>query len=123
MPSGQPDQQEERSDEAEDPLLDEAWARLEAEWGAPQAHRRFVALCASLGRLAEAGARYRVVRMGDPERREQAEEGIEIVLEHAMRSLSQIRTEPSRRGVERAQLLALLIGSAFVFTALWLLLR
>ncbi|MBW2460321.1 MAG: hypothetical protein JRH11_01660, partial [Deltaproteobacteria bacterium] len=54
--------------ECPDPI-DVAWNEVEGAWDDRDAHKRFVALCQSLGRLPEAGRRYREVREGGAEDR------------------------------------------------------
>jgi hypothetical protein len=71
--------------------IDEAWARVEAEWGDPEAHRRFVGACVALECLPEAGRRYREVREKDPERSEEAERQINALIALATQQLQDTR--------------------------------
>ena len=75
--------------------IDEAWARVEAEWGAEEAHRRFVGVCIALDRLPEAGKRYRMVRETDPMRRDAASKQIERLIALATQQLEDTRVAPS----------------------------
>lgn len=76
--------------------IDEAWAKVEAEWGSEDAHRRFVGVCVALDRLAEAGKRYRKVRETDPARREDAVKQIDTLIVLATQQLQDTRVEPTR---------------------------
>jgi hypothetical protein len=75
--------------------IDEAWARVEAEWGDENAHRRFVGVCVALDRLPEAGKRYREVRESDPARREDAAKQIDTLIVLATQQLQDTRAQPS----------------------------
>lgn len=77
--------------------VSEAWRAVEADWSSTEAHRRFLAVCDSLDRLAEAGRRYRIVKETDPNRRAAAEARIEELLGLAMKRVRLDRTEPSQR--------------------------
>ena len=76
--------------------IDEAWAKVEAEWGSEDAHRRFVGVCVALDRLAEAGKRYRKVRETDPARREDAVKQIDTLIVLATQQLEDTRVGPVR---------------------------
>ncbi len=75
--------------------IDEAWARVEAEWGNPEAHRRFVGVCVALDRLPEAGKRYRHIRETDPSRRDQAIQHIDTLIALATQQLQDTRVAPA----------------------------
>ncbi len=75
--------------------IEEAWARVEADWGNEDAHRRFVGVCAALDRLPEAGKRYRAVRETDPERRDTAAKQIESLISLATQQLQDTRVTTS----------------------------
>jgi len=79
---------------AVDPI-EEAWARVEAEWGNEDAHRRFVGVCMALDRLPEAGQRYRKVRETDPARRDDAARQIDRLIALATQQLQDTRVEPA----------------------------
>jgi hypothetical protein len=101
---------------AEDPdPVEQAWAQLVEQWEEAEAHRRFLGLCAALGRLPEAGSRYRNVRntAADPERRAIAEQQIDRLLAFAVSTLEQVRTDP---GPHPARPVLLAVG--VVLTAL-----
>ncbi|RLB46374.1 MAG: hypothetical protein DRJ42_27795 [Deltaproteobacteria bacterium] len=94
--------------ESPDPI-DVAWNEVEAAWKDRDAHKRFVVLCQSLGRLPEAGRRYREVREGGEEgRRADAQREIDAILTMAMSTLEAIRTPPR----ERPRVLVLFIALA-----------
>jgi len=75
--------------------IDEAWARVEAEWGDENAHRRFVGVCVALDRLPEAGKRYREVRETDPARRDDAAKQIDTLIVLATQQLQDTRVQPA----------------------------
>ena len=75
--------------------IDEAWARVEAEWGDENAHRRFVGVCVALDRLPEAGKRYREVRETDPARRDDAAKQIDTLIVLATQQLQDTRVMPA----------------------------
>ena len=71
--------------------IDEAWATVEAAWADEEAHRRFLGICMALGRLPDAGSRYRQVRESDPARAEVAAEQIDRLLGLATQQLEGTR--------------------------------
>jgi hypothetical protein len=75
--------------------IDEAWARVEADWGDEDAHRRFVGVCVALDRLPEAGKRYREVRETDPTRRDHAAKQIDTLIVLATQQLQDTRVQPA----------------------------
>ena len=75
--------------------IDEAWTRVEAEWGNEDAHRRFVGVCVALDRLPEAGKRYRKVRETDPTRRDDAAAQIDRLIVLATQQLQDTRVRPT----------------------------
>jgi hypothetical protein len=75
--------------------IDEAWAKIEAEWGNEDAHRRFVGVCVALDRLPEAGKRYREVRETDPGRRDYAAKQIDTLIVLATQQLQDTRVRPA----------------------------
>ncbi len=114
-----------------DPPVDEAaeaieaaWRRVEEAWDAETAHTAYLTLCASTGRLAEAGRRYREVRERDAGRAALAAAQIDRVLGLAMQSLAAIKTEPNPRSA-RTKLLLVAVGvsGAMIASALLALLR
>jgi hypothetical protein len=76
--------------------IDEAWARVEAEWGDEDAHRRFVGVCVALDCLPEAGKRYREVRDTDPTRQDDAAKQIDTLIVLATQQLQDTRVEPAQ---------------------------
>lgn len=72
--------------------LEAAWSN--ADWADDQAHTKFIALCASLGRLDFAGRRYREVKESEPHRAELADARIEKLIVHAMQTLEFGRQPP-----------------------------
>ena len=107
-----------------DDPIDTAWAEVEADWSSEAAHKKFLTLCASLDRLAEAGKRYRAVKESDPERAEVATAQIDRLLGLAMQNLQVLKSEPrTRSGKQVLFLIALGICGALVVTALMAMLR
>jgi len=108
---------------AVDPI-DEAWARVEADWGDEEAHRRFVGVCVALQRLPEAGKRYRHVRETDASRSEDAARQIDRLLVLATQQLEDTKvvrgtTEHKRTLTWAAFFIMLMLMGA----GAWLLLR
>ncbi|MFW5920524.1 MAG: hypothetical protein ACOCUS_01690 [Polyangiales bacterium] len=112
------EQVEERG--APDPI-EQAWARVEANWEDDEAHEHFVGLCAAQGRLPEAGKRYRAVRDSDPERSEEARRRIDRLLTLATRSLELTRSEPPDVDATRRKITFFALGLCLVLIgwALW----
>jgi hypothetical protein len=81
--------------------IDEAWARVEAEWGNEDAHRRFVGVCVALDRLPDAGKRYREVRDTDPARRDDAVKHIDTLIALATQQLQDTRVQPANNEHKR----------------------
>jgi hypothetical protein len=92
--------------------IHEAWEKVDQAWDDPEAHRRFIALCRTLGRLAEAGGRYRAVRETDPARAESAKAQIDALIAAAMVEMQAHRSPPpvarARRWLTAAALLLML---------------
>lgn len=103
--------------------IEAEWQRVAGAWDEPAAHRRFLVLCQSLGRLDQAGRRYREVRDREPERRADAERRLDEILALAMQSLAALKTEPPPKRPLWLVLLAALVGGAIVVVSLVLLLR
>lgn len=101
--------------------IDEAWARVEADWGDEEAHRRFVAVCVALDRLPEAGKRYRLVRETDPFRREAASTQIDKLIALATQQLQDTRVGPSGAAHKRTLtwaaffIMLMLMGAGVLF--------
>lgn len=111
------------ADGAPDPIA-VAWQRVEASWEDPDAHRAFLTLCVTLGRMPEAGRRYREVRDGDPERREEAQRRIDELLAMATHHLQRSASPPpERRGRQRLLWIAFALSLAMVGLVLWTLVR
>ncbi len=108
---------------AVDPI-DEAWARVEADWGDAEAHRRFVGVCVSLNRLPEAGKRYRQVREADPSRRDEASKQIDKLIALASQQLEDTRATPATVEHKRAlQWVAFAIMLGLMGVGAWLMMR
>ncbi len=90
------------------------WSRVEEDWDSPEAHRRFLGLCAELDRLADAGTRYRSVRDNDPQRAETAAKQIDSVLAVAMAKLDVTKTVARPRKNRRVLYMAVGVALAMV---------
>jgi hypothetical protein len=101
--------------------LELAWSKVEAEWDDDDAHKRFLGLCVALGRLPEAGGRYRKVREQDasPARREQANQRIEDLLSLAMKTMETLRSPEEPPDKSRLFFIALGVASSIVLLAVW----
>lgn len=108
---------------ADDPV-DRAWAEVLAAWGDDAAHKKLVALCAALGRLPEAGKRYREIRDSDPSRRAEAQKRIEQLLAAAMARLEVERAPRDDRSKRRLLfVVALALMLAMIGAAAWAVVR
>ena len=104
--------------------IDDAWAKVEADWGSEEAHRRFVGVCVALDQLPEAGKRYRQVRDGDPARREEAAKHIDTLIALATQQLQNTKVAPSTTGHKRTLTwLAFTMMLVLMGVGIWLLLR
>jgi hypothetical protein len=82
--------------EAERVLIDAAWDKLQVDWQSDEAHRRFIALCATHGALGEAGSRYRALRDAEPARSAEIELRLKAVMAAALAQMSNARTPRPR---------------------------
>ncbi len=98
--------------------VDAAWAELEAHWDDPDAHKRFLALCLTFGRLPDAGARYRKVKEQDPARAERAGQQLEAVLAAATIALYESKS-PAPQKHNRLNVFAIAVAATLVIAALW----
>ena len=81
---------------AEGDPIEAAWAAVEASWESAEAHKKFLVLCDTLDRLAEAGQRYRKVKDTDPARRAEASKRIDELLGFAMARVRVDKVEPAK---------------------------
>jgi len=110
-------------DHGADPVA-QAWARVEAEWDDPDAHRRFLGLCASLGQLPEAARLLREARDRDPGRRERAQKSLDALVNVAVAAMAATRTEPPKRNkTSRFWLIGLGVSLALIAAAFWTMMR
>lgn len=95
--------------------LEAAWGKLLEDFADEDAHRRFQALASTLGKLPEAGARYRKVRDddADPAKKEVARRQIERLLGLAMQSLA-VEKSPPRKPQQDRRLLFIAAGITIV---------
>ncbi len=104
----------------EDPV-EAAWQHVLEHWKEEAAHEAFLALCADLGRLAEAGRRYRAVmdQSDDPERAAEASSYVDRVLGLAVTLMRSERSDASRF-VRRGKLVLYLLATLFFLaTGAW----
>src|SRR5262245_60034251 len=105
-----------------DDPLQTAWDELEKSWSDPAAHKKLIGLAASLGRLADAGRRYRDVRDGKdetPERREMAKKSIDQILAAGMAMITAEKTAPAPKQHPKLFFVAAGVCLAMVLFALW----
>lgn len=103
-----------------DESLEEAWAHLEESWDEDDAHKRFIAVCDAIGRLDEAGARYRAVREADPARAAEAARRIDQIVVRALATLHAQRVEPPAAPRRRLLWVAAAVFLALTFTTMWM---
>jgi len=103
-----------------DESLEEAWAQVDEGWGDDGSHKRFIAVCDAIGRLDEAGARYRAVRESDPQRAEEAERRIDQIVARALATLQAQRVEPPERSRRGLFWLSVLVFLAILLTTMWM---
>ena len=82
---------------AHEEVIQSAWEALMASWDNDDAHRKFLALCESVGRLDAAGQRYREVAESQGPRAEDAKKRIDQLVVRAMANMQALRHEPSPR--------------------------
>jgi hypothetical protein len=96
-----------------------AWAKVEEDWNDADAHKRFVALCMSENRLADAGRLYRRVRDTDPARREEATRQIDQILSRALSTLEVLRTPKAPERNPKLLIVATVVFILLVGGATW----
>lgn len=89
-----------------------AWRKLEGDWANEDAHRRFIALCATCGALNEAGRLYRNVRDNDPTRADEAKRRLNGVMMAAVEQLSLARTPPAS---QPKRIMWLIVGACGIY--------
>jgi hypothetical protein len=109
-----------RMDDAE---LEREWERVLGAWDEPDAHKRFLVLADTSGRLALAGKRYRDAKDADPARGPIADQQIDRILGLAMAQMKAIeKTEPGK-GRSKVEWIAFGVSAALIAAALYQLLR
>ncbi len=103
-----------------DETLEEAWAAVDEGWDDDDAHKRFIAVCDAIGRLDEAGARYRAVKESEPERAEEAQRRIDQVVTRALLTLQSQRVEPSDEPRRRLFWVSVVVFLAILLTTMWM---
>ena len=103
-----------------DVSLEEAWAQVQRRWDDDRVHQRFIAVCDAVGRLDEAGARYREVREQDPERATEAKRRIDQIVTRALATLQAQRVDPPKRPRRGLFWVSVLVFLAISLTTIWM---
>jgi len=103
-----------------DETLEDAWTAVDEDWEDDDVHKRFIAVCDALGRLDEAGARYRAMKESDPERAEEAERRIGQILTRALATLQSQRVEPTDAPRRRLFWVSTVVFLAIVLSTMWM---
>ena len=101
--------------------VEAAWQHVLEHWEEEAAHEAFLALCADLGRLGDAGRRYRAVQetSDDPERVADARRYVDRVLGLAVTLMQAERSDASRLVRQGKLVLYLLATLFFLATGAW----
>ena len=100
--------------------LEAAWEKVLEDWAEDEAHRKFVALCQSFGRLDFAGSHYREIANDEKDERQPvAKKQIDRILAAAMATLETTKTEPSPAPRRKVMLFALIMAIALIMLAIW----
>ncbi len=103
--------------------LESTWADVLANWKDDQAHRRFITLCSATGRLDHAGRCYRGIGETEPNKKEEAERRISVILGLSAEMLNQLRGPRPAGRPHRGLFVGIGLSLAMMFYALWLLFR
>lgn len=103
-----------------DESLEEAWTLVEEGWEDDGAHKRFIALCDAVGRLDEAGARYRAVQESDEKRAPEAKRRIDQIVVRALATLQAQRLDPPDRPRRTLFWVAVFVFLAICLTTMWM---
>jgi len=103
-------------------ILDQAWSAVIADWHDELAHKRFIALCLSVGRLDYAGGQYREVSETDPNKREEAQRRISDIIAASAEILFRQKSEKPRKQT-KLLMVALGVSLSMIGYSLWLLFR
>ncbi len=103
-----------------DESLEEAWALVEESWDDDGAHKRFIALCDAVGRLDEAGARYRAVQETDEGRADEAKRRIDQIVARALATLQAQRVDPPEEPRRRLFWVSVVVFLAILLTTMWM---
>lgn len=99
--------------------LEEAFAAALATWDDDEAHQRYLAMAQALGRLPEAGRRYREIKESDPVRAPGAQKRLDSLLALALADLAQRRPARDVRPQQRMFWVALGVALMLAATALY----
>jgi len=100
--------------------LDRVWSEVIADWHDEHAHKRFIAVCLSVGRLDYAGGRYRKISDDDPSKREEAQRRISDIIAASTEILYREKSEKPRRQT-KLFFVALGVSLSMIGYSLWLL--
>lgn len=100
--------------------LDQAWSEVIADWQDERSHKRFIALCLSVGRLDFAAGRYRAIGDTDQSKREEAQRRISEIIAASTEVLYRQKSAKPRRQT-KLFFVALGVSLSMVGYSLWLL--
>ena len=112
--------------------IETAWAELLGSWEDDAAHKRFIGLASGLGRLADAGRKYREARDAPdssadlgalPKRREIAEKRIGEILGIAVVTMAAHKTAPPEKNHPKLLFVATGVCLAMILFAVWAFLK
>ena len=110
---------------SDDPV-EATWQEVLASFDDEAAHKKFLTLCAGLGRLGDAGARYRAIKDApDDPRAAMASAQVERLLALAMQNLDGLKSPPPDKTTTKTVLLLVALGvsGAMIAHAVWTLVR
>lgn len=103
-----------------DDTLEDAWSAVDEAWDDDDVHKRFIAVCDALGRLDEAGARYRAIRESDPERADEAKRRIDQIVTRALATLQSQRVEPTDAPRRRLFWVSVVVFLGILLGTMWM---
>ncbi|MBX3275825.1 MAG: hypothetical protein KF729_36545 [Sandaracinaceae bacterium] len=110
---------------SDDPV-ETTWQEVLAAFDDEAVHKKFLALSAGLGRLGDAGARYRAIKDApDDPRAAMASAQVEKLIALAMQNLDGLKSPPPNKSTTKTVLLLVAFGvsGAMILHAVWTLAR